>query len=430
MLKRKGKKGTDMQKTEIVSVKGREVLDSRGRPTVMAEVVTADGSCGTACVPSGASTGKYEAYEMRDGQSRYGGHGVQKAVSHVNGEISKALVGMDATDQWRIDARLCELDGSEQKKRLGANAVLAVSLATARAASAHYGMPLWRYVGGGRCHRLPIPMMNVINGGAHAADPLDVQEFMILPVGAESFAEGLRMGAEIYHVLGNMLQNAGHTVSVGDEGGYAPALATAEEALQWLCEAIMKAGYDFDRVRIALDMAASEWHRGDHYLLPKSGVRLSTDELIGMLEKWCVDFPLFSVEDALGEDDREGWQHLTERLGERLLLVGDDLFVTNTARLKDGIRDRLGNAILIKPNQIGSLSETLQVIDLAQTSGYRHILSHRSGETEDSVIADLAVATGAPLIKAGAPCRSDRVAKYNRLLNVAEELGEGSLYGI
>ena len=418
-----------MRDASIVSVKAREILDSRATPTVEAEVRLADGSLGIARVPSGASTGKYEAYEMRDREGRYGGKGVLRAVANINGEIARALAGKDATNQGATDRLLRALDGTPQKKNLGANAILGVSMAVARAAAAHFGMPLWRYLGGAGCCRLPIPMMNVINGGAHAANPLDVQEFMIVPVGAENFAEGVRMGAEVYRLLGGMLKTAGFSTGVGDEGGYAPELASPEEAMKWLTEAIDKAGYT-GQIKIALDMAASEWQDGRSYRLPKSGAVLSGDDLIKLVEGWTDAFPLLSVEDPLGEDDAETWRLMTDALGDRLMLVGDDLFVTNTARLQAGIREGCGNAILIKPNQIGTLSETIEVIAVAKEAGYRHILSHRSGETEDTLIADLAVATQAPFIKSGAPCRSERVAKYNRLLGIAEALGENAFYGL
>lgn len=417
-----------MKDASIVSVNAREILDSRATPTLEAEVRLADGSIGIARVPSGASTGKYEAYEMRDRESRYGGKGVLRAVGNVNGEIARALAGADATDQKEIDRLLCALDGTAQKKNLGANAILGVSMATARASASHFGMPLWRYLGGAGCHRLPVPMMNVINGGAHAANPLDVQEFMLVPTGAENFAEGIRMGAEVYRLLGGMLKTAGFSVGVGDEGGYAPELTSPEEAMKWLTEAIDKAGYS-GRIQIALDMAASEWQEGEGYRLPKSGATLSGEDLVNLVEGWAEAFPILSVEDPLGEDDMETWRLMTEEVGDRIMLVGDDLFVTNTARLQTGIREGVGNAILIKPNQIGTLSETLEVIALAKEAGYRHILSHRSGETEDTLIADLAVATAAPFIKSGAPCRSERVAKYNRLLGIAEALSENAIYG-
>ena len=418
-----------MQNKAIRSVSAYEILDSRGNPTVAAEVILADGSCGVAAAPSGASTGKYEAYELRDKEARYGGKGVLRAVRNVNEEIAKALLGMDGTQQWRLDKTLLELDGGAQKENMGANALLAVSMATSRAAAAHYGMPLWRYLGGISVGRMPVPMMNIINGGAHAANPLDVQEFMIVPLGAESYAEGLRMGAEIYHLLGGMLKSAGYSVGVGDEGGYAPELSSTEEAIGWIVDAIKKAGYTEKEVKISLDIAASEWQDGDGYTLKKAEERLSGEELVNRVEGWCASYPIFSVEDPLGDDDWDSWRLLTEEIGDETCLVGDDLFVTNPVRLQIGKHKGAANAILIKPNQIGTVSETLDVIEMARASGYRHIVSHRSGETEDSYIADLAVATSAGFIKTGAPCRSERVSKYNRLLQIEREMGFFGVYG-
>ena len=404
----------------IEKVNAREILDSRGNPTLEATVVLRDGSVGISAVPSGASTGKHEAHERRDNDpGRYGGKGVLGAVNAVNKEIAPALIGTSAANQRQVDALLIALDGTPNKHRLGANALLAVSVAAAHAAANHYDLPLFRYVGGICGATLPVPMFNVLNGGAHAANNVDIQEFMILPHGAPSFTEALRWGSEIYHALGDVLRERGLATTVGDEGGYAPDLQSDEQALDLLCEAIEKAGFDTGRVGIALDAAASEWGDGQGgYLLPKRGTRYTTDDLITY---WCAladRYPLLSLEDGLGEEDLAGWQTLTKRLGDRLLLVGDDLFVSAVPRLQKGIEERLGNAVLIKPNQVGTLTEALDTIRLAQQNGYRAILSHRSGETEDTTIADLAVATNAPFIKAGAPARSERLAKYNRLLRI------------
>lgn len=421
-----------MQRIQIIRASAREILDSRGHPTVEASVFLSNGSVGVACVPSGASTGTHEARELRDGvRTRFGGRGVLGAVYNVTKLISPAISGINVLDQDEIDATMLLLDGTQDKSRLGANAILAVSLAAARAAAAALGLPLFRYLGGARARRLPIPMMNVLNGGAHADNNLDIQEFMLVPVGAESFAEALRMGSEIYHALGEILRRRRLSTAVGDEGGYAPSLSGHEEALELLCDAIAAAGYDTERVRISLDAAAGEWQapEGEGYLLPKSGRRYTAAELSEYWQGLCHEYPILSIEDALGEDDLSGWQGLTDRLGERLMLVGDDLFVTNEERLRLGIERGAANAVLIKPNQIGTLSETLRVLDLAAESGYRAILSHRSGETEDTTIADLAVAAGCGFIKAGAPCRSERVAKYNRLLKIEAALFHGGRYG-
>ena len=409
----------------IEKVIAREILDSRANPTLETSVVLTDGTVGTASVPSGASTGKFEACELRDGDpARFGGKGVRQAMFSVNHVIAPVLIGHFAGDQEEIDRIIQELDGTENKSKLGANATLSVSLATARAAAAWYALPLYRYIGGITAATLPLPMMNILNGGAHAANNLDIQEFMIVPVGAESFAEALRWGSEIYHALGKLLRARGLSSTVGDEGGFAPDLESDEAALELLLAAIREAGYDERRVKIALDVASSEWMTGDgRYHLPKRGIDLSRDELCGYLTRLAEHYPILSIEDGLAEDDYEGWRSLTERLGSRTMLVGDDLFVTNRKRLADGMEKGLGNAILIKPNQIGTLSETLSVISLAKSAGYKTILSHRSGETEDTTIADLAVGTGAPFIKSGAPCRSERVAKYNRLLRIEGALG-------
>ncbi len=402
-------------------------------------MVLTDGTVGVAGVPSGASTGQFEAVELRDGdKNRYGGKGVRDAVRHVCDIISPALSGMYACEQEEVDRVLLQLDGTPNKSKLGANAILAVSLATARAAANFYHIPLYRYLGGANANRLPIPMMNVLNGGAHAANNVEIQEFMILPVGAPTFAEAMRWGSEIYHTLGKILKTDGLNTGVGDEGGYAPNLPSDEAALDYLVKAIKEAGYDTDRVRISLDVASSEWREKGvsaatanpaAYYLPKAGVAVSREELIERLAFYVEKYPIYSIEDGLAEDDFEGWTQLTERLGDKILLVGDDLFVTNTHRLREGISQGAGNAILIKPNQIGTLSETLDVIRVAKEAGYDFILSHRSGETEDTTIADLSVATGGMLIKSGAPCRVDRIAKYNRLLRIEASLPK-PMYGM
>lgn len=404
---------------QIVGVKGLEVLDSRGNPTVCAQVRLSDGSTGLAIAPSGASTGAYEACELRDGDpKRYGGKGVLQAVENINEVMAKPLCELGSMEQGAVDSLLLELDGTENKTNLGANAILAVSMATARAAADSYGMPLYRYLGGISNKKMPIPMMNILNGGAHAANNVDIQEFMILPHGAETFAEALRMGSEIYHRLGKLLGDKNLRSGVGDEGGFAPNIESDRMALELICEAISAAGYSTDQVGLALDVASSEWYRDGKYFMPKRGNYVTTDELIENTEALCRDFPILSVEDPLAEDDWEGWCKLTRRLGDKVQLVGDDLFVTNTARLQKGIDMGAGNAILIKPNQIGTVSETMAVIRMAGECGYRSVISHRSGESEDTFIADLAVAVRAPMIKSGAPCRTDRVAKYNRLLAI------------
>lgn len=408
----------------IENVRGYEVLDSRGNPTVKAEVLLSDGSVGVAVVPSGASTGVHEAVELRDNdKKRYCGKGVTKAINNINSIIRKAVVEAKTIDQTLIDNLMCQIDGTENKSNLGANAILAVSLATARAAAAHYRMPLYRYIGGVSGNIMPIPMMNILNGGAHASNNIDIQEFMIMPVGASSFSEGLRIGTEVYHSLKNVLSKKGLSVAVGDEGGFAPNLNSDEDAIECILEAIDKAGYKTDMVKIALDAASSEWYKNGKYYLPKRGVDFTADELISYWEKLVGKYPICSIEDALGEDDWDGWKRLTEKLGKKIQLVGDDLFVTNTKHLQRGIRENVANAILIKFNQIGTLTETLDAIKMARSSGYRAVISHRSGETEDTTIADLAVGTNAGQIKTGAPCRSDRVAKYNRLLRIGAESG-------
>ena len=416
----------------IEKVSGREIIDSRGNPTLEATVILADGSVGKASVPSGASTGIYEAHEKRDGdRGRFGGKGVLEASGGISGEISPALSGMNASKQYEIDRVMRELDGTPEKKRLGANAILAVSLAVCRAAAAFYGEPVWQYLGGCRATRLPVPMFNILNGGAHASNNVDIQEFMIMPVGAESFSEAMRIGCEIYHTLGKILKKSGLSTAVGDEGGYAPDLESDTAALDLICQAITEAGYTFDCVRIALDVAASEWYSESEglYRCPKSGKSYDTEELIALWESLSARYPIYSIEDGLDQRDFIGWSKMTERLGPRIMLVGDDFFVTNPERVKKGIAEGAANAVLVKPNQIGTLSETIQVCEMAAASGYNTIMSHRSGETEDSTLADLAVALGSPFIKSGAPCRSERLAKYNRLLAIEACLGAAAKYG-
>ena len=421
-----------MTKPQITKCCAREILDSRGFPTVEATVVLCDGSVGVASVPSGASTGQFEAHELRDGdKNRYHGKGVREAVRNVCDIICPAISGMYASEQAEIDRAMMTLDGTQNKSKLGANAMLAVSLATARAAANWYQIPLYRYLGGVNAQRLPIPMMNVLNGGAHASNNVEIQEFMILPVGAPTFAEAMRWGSEIYHTLGKILKKDGLATGVGDEGGFAPDLPSDEAAIEYLIKAIKEAGYNTEQVKISLDVAASEWQKAgekDTYVLPKAKKTISRDSLIDRWAEYTEKYPIFSIEDSLAEEDFEGWMTLTQRLGGKVRLVGDDLFVTNTERLRTGIERGAGNAILIKPNQIGTLSETLAVIGLAKDAGYDFILSHRSGETEDTTIADIAVATGAPLIKSGAPCRAERTAKYNRLLRIEASLGK-AVYG-
>lgn len=398
-------------------------MDSRSTPTVGAEVILEDGSRGFAISPSGASTGAYEAHEMRDGDaSRYSGKGVLKAVSAVNDMICPALRGYPADNQCLADRAMCELDGTENKSRLGANAILAVSLATAKAAAAHYKMPLYRYLGGINAQVLPRPMMNILNGGAHASNNIDIQEFMIIPFDICCFSEGLRRCSEIYKALGSILKEKGKSTGVGDEGGFAPDLDSDEAAIELITTAIEKAGYTAENTKIALDVASSEWYSGGEYLLPKRNVKMTADELIEYYERLTQKYPIISIEDGAAEEDWNGWRNLTERLGKRIQLVGDDLFVTNIKRFKKGIAEGAGNSILVKPNQIGTLSETMDVVEAARKNGYTAVISHRSGETEDTTVADLAVALNAGQIKTGAPCRSDRVAKYNRLLIIENEL--------
>lgn len=409
---------------KIEKVRGYEILDSRGNPTVKAEVMLSDGCVGIASVPSGASTGINEAAELRDGnEGRFGGNGVTKAVNNVNIEICKAVTSANTIDQGRIDSLMINLDGTDNKSRLGANAILAVSLALAKAAASHYRMPLYKYIGGVSANVMPVPMMNILNGGAHAANNIDIQEFMIMPVGADTFAESLRMGTEVYHSLKAVLKKKGLSTAVGDEGGFAPDLSSEEEAIECIIEAIEKAGYNTDKIKIALDAASSEWYKDGRYYLPKRGVSYETKELIYYWEKLAEKYPIISIEDPLGEEDWSGWTEITSSLGKKIQLVGDDLFVTNSTYLERGIKENAANAILIKLNQIGTLTETLDAIKKAHSAGYKAIISHRSGETEDTTIADLAVGTNAGQIKTGAPCRSDRVAKYNRLLRIGAEKG-------
>ncbi len=422
--------GNKVNQVKIIRVSAREILDSRGMPTVEATVHLSDGTVGVASAPSGASTGSHEAHELRDGDAaRYNGKGVLRAVENVHRVISPALTGAPAYDQYELDSVMIALDTTENKSHLGANATLAVSLAAARAAACSLSMPLFRYLGGSRACRLPVPMMNILNGGKHASNNLDVQEFMIVPLGAENFAEAMRMGAEVYAALKRLLSARGLSVAVGDEGGFAPDLKGDTEAIECIMEAIRTAGYTTDEIGIALDVAASEWLTDTGYHMPKANVDMTGDDLIA---HWCElteKYPIVSIEDPLGEDDFEGWKKLTERIGSEVMLVGDDLFVTNTRRLAHGIEEEFANAILVKPNQIGTLSETLAVIDMASENGYHQIISHRSGETEDTCIADIAVACGAAFIKAGAPCRTERVAKYNRLMKIERTLGDSSMYG-
>lgn len=421
-----------MNYLEIVKVIGREILDSRGNPTVEAEVYLADGTVGRGTAPSGASTGEFEALELRDGdKGRYGGKGVTKAVENINTAINDAICGLDASDIYAVDKAMIKADGTKDKSKLGANAILAVSIAAARAASISLDIPLYRFLGGISGNRLPVPMMNILNGAAHAANTVDVQEFMIMPVGAPSFKEALRWCAEVFHALAALLKSKGLATSVGDEGGFAPDLASDEEAIQYILEAVKNAGYEPGKdFMIAMDAASSEWKgsKKGEYVLPKAGTKFTSAELIEHWKKLVEKYPIISIEDALDEEDWEGWQLLTKELGGKVQLVGDDLFVTNTERLAKGISLGCGNSILIKLNQIGSVSETLEAIKMAHKAGYTAISSHRSGETADTTIADLAVALNTCQIKTGAPSRSERVAKYNQLLRIEEELGESAVY--
>lgn len=417
---------------EIEKVVGREILDSRGNPTVEAEVTLIDGTVSRGTAPSGASTGEFEALELRDGdKSRYLGKGVSKAVENINTVINDTITGMDASDIYAVDKAMIEADGTKGKSNLGANAILAVSIATARAAATALDIPLYRFLGGISGTRLPVPMMNILNGGAHAANTVDVQEFMIMPVGAPSFKECLRWCAEVFHALAALLKSKGLATSVGDEGGFAPDLASDEEAIQYILEAVKNAGYEPGKdFMIAMDAASSEWKgsKKGEYVLPKAGTKFTSAELIEHWKKLVEKYPIISIEDALDEEDWEGWQQLTKELGDKVQLVGDDLFVTNTERLAKGIELGCGNSILIKLNQIGSVSETLEAIKMAHKAGYTAISSHRSGETADTTIADLAVALNTCQIKTGAPSRSERVAKYNQLLRIEEELGDSAVY--
>ena len=415
----------------ISSIKAREILDSRGNPTIEADVVLSSGVTGRAAVPSGASTGEHEAVELRDGVSRrYLGKGVTKAANNVNTKIAPALIGMDPSDQNAIDQRMLDLDGTPNKEKLGANGILGVSLAAARAAATAYGMPLYRYIGGASACRLPVPMMNILNGGAHADSSVDLQEFMVMPVGAASFREGLRAGAEIFHALRSVLKAAGYSTGVGDEGGFAPSLGSNEEALEVIAVAVKKAGYRLGtNILLALDPASSEFYSGRKYVFKKSdGSKRTSAEMVSFWEDWTKRYPIVSIEDGLDEDDWKGWAELTARLGDRVQLVGDDLFVTNTERLKRGIDGKVGNSILVKVNQIGTLTETLDAIETAKRAGYTVVISHRSGETEDTTISDIAVGTNAGQIKTGSASRSDRIAKYNQLLRIEEELGDAAVY--
>jgi enolase len=420
--------------TGIVEIIGREILDSRGNPTVEVDVHLEGGALGRAAVPSGASTGEHEAWELRDGdKNRYGGKGVLKAVANVNGTIAEALKGWDAREQAKIDAKMIELDGSANKQKLGANAILGVSLAVAHAAAAAAKIPLFRYLGGPSAHVLPVPMMNILNGGAHSDAPIDFQEFMIMPKGAPSFPEALRYGAEVFHELKRVLRERGLSTAIGDEGGFAPALSSAHDALESIATAVERAGYQLgEQIFIALDAASSEFYDRTQklYVFKKSdGSKRSAEELVDYYEDLCRKFPIISIEDGCAENDWDGWKILTRRLGQKIQLVGDDLFVTNVQFLGKGIQEHVANSILIKVNQIGTLTETFDAIKLAQENDYTAVISHRSGETEDTTIADIAVATNAGQIKTGSLCRTDRVAKYNQLLRIAEELGDNAVYG-
>ncbi len=414
----------------IVDIIGREIIDSRGNPTVECDVLLESGHMGRAAVPSGASTGSREAIELRDGdKSRYLGKGVLKAVEHINTEISEAVLGLDASEQAFLDKTLIDLDGTDNKARLGANAMLAVSMAVARAAAEEAGLPLYRYFGGMGAVQLPVPMMNVINGGAHANNNLDIQEFMILPVGAPTFREALRYGAEVFHALKKILNDKGISTAVGDEGGFAPSVASHEEAIQLILQAIEAAGYTAgEQIALGLDCAASEFYKDGKYHLEGEGLSLTAEQWTDMLATWCDKYPIISIEDGMHEGDWDGWKHLTERLGKKVQLVGDDLFVTNTRILQEGIDKHIANSILIKINQIGTLSETFAAIEMAKRAGYTAVISHRSGETEDNTIADIAVGTNAGQIKTGSMSRSDRISKYNQLLRIEEDLGGVAVY--
>lgn len=415
----------------ILLIRGREILDSRGNPTVEVDVTLEDGSFGRAAVPSGASTGSLEALELRDGdKKRYLGKGVKKAVDNVNGIIADAIRGLDATTQTKIDSILCELDGTENKASLGANAILGVSLAVAKAAAASSGLPLYKYIGGASAHILPVPMMNIINGGSHADNAVDIQEFMIMPVGASSMKDAIRVGAEVFHALKKQLANSGLNTNVGDEGGFAPNVKSSDEALGFIMKAIESAGYKpGDEVALALDAAATEFYRDGKYILEGEGKNLDCGQLLQYYEALVKRYPIISIEDAMAEDDHTGWKEITNLLGNKVQLVGDDLFVTNPKILKQGIKKGLANALLVKVNQIGTLTETLQAVEMAHRAGYKAVLSHRSGETEDTTIAHLAVATNCGQIKTGSLSRSDRTAKYNELIRIEEDLGQAGVYG-
>jgi enolase len=416
--------------TAIIDITGREILDSRGNPTVEVDVRLEDGAFGRAAVPSGASTGAHEAVELRDGdKNRYGGKGVEKAVAAVNGELFDALAGMEAEEQIRIDRTMIALDGTPNKARLGANAILGISLAVAKAAAVSARLPLYRYVGGAAAHTLPVPMMNIINGGVHADNPIDFQEFMIMPVGAKSFREALRMGAEIFHTLKKQLHDAGHNTNVGDEGGFAPNLKSPDEALGFISKAVEKAGYKLgEEIFFALDPASTEFFKDGKYVLAGEGKTLNPDQMVAVYQDLVKRYPIVSIEDGMAEDDWAGWKMLTDAVGAHVNLVGDDLFVTNPKRLAEGIAKKTANAILVKVNQIGTLTETLEAVEMAHRAAYKAVMSHRSGETEDSTIADLAVATNCGQIKTGSLARSDRLAKYNQLLRIEEQLGDTAIY--
>ena len=416
--------------SHIAQLRSREILDSRGNPTIEVDVLLESGAFGRAAVPSGASTGAHEAVELRDGDpARYGGKGVLRAVECVNEEIADAVVGMSATDQIAVDSAMIELDGTPNKSRLGANAILGVSLAVVKAAAAEAALPLYRYIGGASASLLPVPMMNIINGGAHADNPIDVQEFMIVPVGAESCADAIRMGSEIFHALKKLLKDVNHNTGVGDEGGFAPNLASTDEAIGFILRACEKVGYlPGEDVMLALDSAATEFYKDGRYQLAGERKVLSSEQMVKYYADLCTRYPIVSIEDGMSEDDFDGWEMLTEALGDKVQLVGDDLFVTNTSRLSQGIERGLANAILIKVNQIGTLSETLEAVEMAHKAGYRAVMSHRSGETEDTTIADLAVATNCGQIKTGSLARSDRVAKYNQLMRIEEQLGKSARF--
>ncbi|MCK0071038.1 phosphopyruvate hydratase [Kordiimonas laminariae] len=413
----------------IIDIVGREILDSRGNPTVEVDVILEDGGFGRAAVPSGASTGAYEAVELRDGGGRYRGKGVQKAVEAVNGELFEALVGLDSEDQLMIDQAMMEIDGTENKSRLGANAILGISLAIAKASADSLGVPLYRYIGGANAHVMPVPMMNIINGGEHADNPIDVQEFMIMPVNTDSCTDAIRIGAEIFHELKAKLSAAGHNTAVGDEGGFAPNLAGSEDAIKFIMEAIESAGYKAgEDVYLAIDAASSEFYKDGTYNLKGEGKTLTSQEMAEYWADLVARYPIISIEDGMDEDDWEGWKILTDMVGDKCQLVGDDLFVTNPARLADGIEQGVGNSILVKVNQIGTLSETMKAVDMAHRARYTSVMSHRSGETEDATIADLAVALNCGQIKTGSLARSDRLAKYNQLIRIEEELGDTAVY--